>query len=68
MGRHFVAETLLRIATEPAPKVPEAVLEPIVPGAWAAWARAAVDETSAAKPVTTAAAPTSKPVREPAAG
>ncbi len=41
MGRMYVASVLLAITgkSEPA-KVAEVELEPIVPGAWAAWAKA----------------------------
>ena len=68
MGRFYIAETLLSITAQPAPKVPETPLAPIVPGAWAAWARAAVAEPTATPPVRTAPARNPKPVRESGAG
>ena len=65
MGRFFIAETLLTITSRPAAKVADVPLEPIVPGAWAAWARDAAVDAVATTPVppTTVAAPKLAPAR-----
>jgi hypothetical protein len=41
MGRSYVAEILIGISHKPDPRVLEVELEPIQPGAFAAWARSA---------------------------
>lgn len=57
MGRLFVAGVLLQIIRKPAEEVAEVELEPIEPGAWAAWAQAfrveqAADTTTTSVPTT----------------
>jgi hypothetical protein len=57
MGSPFLGHILTSmIAGETPAKTPDAELEPILPGAWAAWAKAADDATAAA-----AATPAPKP-------
>jgi hypothetical protein len=68
MGRMYVASVLLGITDKSQPaKVAEVELEPIVPGAWAAWAKGldadsqtvgTVAPTTASSPVATKLAPT----------
>jgi hypothetical protein len=53
MGRFYVTETLIAMAAEPATQVAPDELEPIRPGAWAAWAKAGREQDAAATPMST---------------
>lgn len=47
MGSMFVGKVLMSMYGQPAKAVAGAELEPIKPGAWAAWARSHADEQAA---------------------
>jgi hypothetical protein len=47
-GNLFVGRILVGLGSQPASKAPEVELEPIQPGAWAAWAKANISSPEAA--------------------
>jgi hypothetical protein len=66
MGRLYVASVLISISGKPQPaRTPAVDLEPIVPGAWAAWARSwdAQSASSTAVPKAAPASPTTPTLR-----
>jgi hypothetical protein len=49
MGSMFVGKVLMSMYDQPAKAVTNTDLEPIKPGAWAAWAKSYADEQAAAQ-------------------
>jgi hypothetical protein len=47
-GNLFVGRILMGLGSQPASKAPEVELEPMQPGAWAAWAKANTSSPEAA--------------------
>ena len=58
MGSMFVGKVLMSMYGQPAKTVADAELEPIKPGAWAAWAKSNADEQAAEPAGATAPAET----------
>lgn len=66
MGRLFVASVLMSLHAKPANRTtgPEPELEPMVPGAWAAWARS-WENRQAETPTSTETRPAPAPILRP---
>jgi hypothetical protein len=67
MGRFYVTETLIAMTAAPAAQVAAEELEPIRPGAWAAWAKAGREQDAAATPMSTVDAADPSPSPDPGA-